>query len=358
MNILISGACGVTSRAVIRSLKLSPEFRNAVFIGTDICENVYGLHEGLCKRIYRVPHCRDAENYTKIMARICREEKIEAAIVIPELEVMFWAANRMPAPALLPPLEFCRAVISKKVLYERLANTNLVPRFGIFDRRAILDQKLGEFTKYPFWIRDFAEGCTSGKGAFNVHNFEEIKAWITLNPDIGRFMCSEFLPGRNYACILLYHCGKLLKVGIYERLEYFMARTVMSGISGNISRGRLVNEARVRQVSEEAITHITRQTGEVMSGVVTVDLREAADGTPMITEINLRYVAAMSAFAEAGLNMAETQLQVTLGRLDRFGPQEIDFPPRNLILRDIDGMPQWVADFQLPAVGACLSATS
>ena len=37
-------------------------------------------------------------------------------------------------------------------------------------------------------------------------------------------MLSEYLPGRNLACFLLYHEGKLLKYGVAERIEYLMAK--------------------------------------------------------------------------------------------------------------------------------------
>jgi len=66
----------------------------------------------------------------------------------------------------------------------------------------------------------------------------------------------------------------------------------------------------------------------------------------MITEINIRHVALTSSFSRAGFNLVEAQIFATLGHSDLAGPVEKEFPPGNLILRDIDGVPLWVSDHQ------------
>ena len=108
-------------------------------------------------------------------------------------------------------------------------------------------------------------------------------------------------------------------------IEYFMARTVMSGISGNISKGRLVNDQRLVNAADAAVASILNETRETMHGLIAVDFREARDERPMITEINLRHVAATYSFAAAGFNLAEAQLLLTLGKIDEVGPQEATY---------------------------------
>ena len=81
--------------------------------------------------------------------------------------------------------------------------------------------------------------------------------------------------------------GVLLKIGCYERLEYFGGRLIVSGVSGNISRGRLVNDERLPATGEQAIRTIAGRSGEAAHGLFTVDFREAADTSPQITEINI-----------------------------------------------------------------------
>lgn len=354
MKLLITGACGVTSRAIARSLRLSRCFGDLRLIGADICENPYGLFEGLFDKIYRVPRVTET-GYANWMEDICRREAIEGAIVIPELEVLYWSDKSFPAPITLPPPGFCQMAVSKKRLYEALAGIGLVPHFEIRSREQLLDGRC-VVQSFPCWIRDFAEGTTSGKGALLTRSAEEIGAWATLNSGIQQFMVSDYLPGRNYACHLLYDRGELLKIGSYERLEYFMGRTVMSGISGNISKGRLVNDQRLVEISSKALEEICRSTGEVMHGMVAVDLREDGSGTPKITEINLRHVAATSAFAAAGLNLAEAHMLLTLRRREEIGPSEMSFPAENMILRDIDGLPLWLPSYKPLSVGESVAA--
>ena len=133
-----------------------------------------------------------------------------------------------------------------------------------------------------------------------------------------------------------------------------MAKVAVSGITGNICRGRLVNDSRVCSAAEQAVRRIGGQTGEVMHGLVMVDLKENRRGEPLVTEINLRHVAGTWAFAEGGANMAETQVFATLGNLDHIGQVEGYFPRSNLILRDIDGVPILVKDCKRIAIGQCI----
>lgn len=357
LRILVTGACGVTSRSVVRSLKLSTHFRNARFVGTDICDNLYGIAEGLYDTIYRVPHSAD-DRYAETINDVCEREHIDLAIVIPELEVLYWSRHEMRAPCLLPPEKFCAIAGSKVSLYRALEESGTVPRFEVVQRETLTS---GDFVPpppgWPCWIRDHGVGSTSGRGSLLAANPDELQAWVVLNPKIASFMVSEFLPGRNFACHLLYHDGKLIKTGIYERLAYFMGRIAPSGISGNISQGRLLNDRRILDVSKSAVEVICKRTNETMQGLVAVDLREDSRGNPMITEINLRHVACTSAFASAGNNLAEAQIFATLGIPDRVGALEHSYPPDNYILRDIDGPALWVPCLDLPPIGSAVTVS-
>lgn len=355
IHILVTGACGVTSRSIVRALKSSHHFQQATFIGTDICDNLYGLAEGLYERIYRVGRVSDPD-YAPCMNRIIAQERIDLAIVIPELEVLFWSRHELAAPCLLPPPEFCELAGSKRALYESLSESGTVPVYQIAAREALLAGEFAPTSGWPCWIRAHDIGSSSGHGSLLAHDVDELAAWAILHADIGSFMISEFLPGRNFACHLLYHHGNLIKTGTYERLEYFMSRTAPSGITGNITRGRLLNDDRVLATSRKAVEALCRMTGETMHGMVAVDLRENRHGLPMITEINLRHVACTSAFASAGHNLAEAHALATLDRPEDGGPLQHDYPEGNLILRDIDGAALWVEELELPPVGQPFSS--
>ena len=102
LNILVTGACGVTPRAIARSLRKSPAFSDATLVGADRGGNWYGFYEGLYDRVYRVSQPGDP-GYAELVADICEREKIDAALVGPEAEVLFWSGRAFPVPTLLPP---------------------------------------------------------------------------------------------------------------------------------------------------------------------------------------------------------------------------------------------------------------
>ena len=350
LNILVTGACGVTPRAIARSLRAGGAFSDATLVGADRGGNWYGFYEGLYDRVYRVSQPGDP-GYADLMADICEREKIDAAVVAPEAEVLFWSGRDFPVPTLLPPPALVEIAISKGKLYEALRETGLVPRYRITTREELLERSGLDLADGPVWLRDYSEASSSGIGAIQVTEPEEAYAWARLNPGIPSYMVAEHLPGRNIACTLLFHEDELLKAGCYERLEYFMGHLAPSGVTGNINRGRLINDERARALAEQAVRFVGGLTGEPAHGLLTVDLREDRTGALKVTEINVRHVAATSALAAGGANMAEAQVLATLGRLDEIGEPVPHFPDDNVILRDIDGAPLWLTGYRELAVG-------
>ena len=280
-------------------------------------------------------------------------EAIDLAIVTPEKEVILWAQNDLGIPVTLPPPGFAEVASNKRKLYELLSPTGLVPDFAIHHRSDLLgpdaERRVGG--GYPRWIRDFSTGSDSGKGALKVNGIDEVRAWAVLNRNIEEFMVSAFLPGRNYALCMLFDDDRLLKSCSYERLEYLMAEVAPSGITGNIRRGRLVNEKQVLRNAEAAVRQVARQTGEKVNGLLSVDLREDEKGNPLITEINIRHTAATSAYAAGGCNMVEAQIHQTLLKPELIDGSPLVFPEDNYILRDIDGLPVLVRGINMPEPG-------
>ena len=349
MRILITGACGVTPRAIARSLAISRHFSAATVIGTDRGGNWYGFHEGLYDRVYRVPSTSDP-GYADAMADICAKEEIDVAVISPETEVRFWSGRSFPVPTLLPSPGVVGVAISKRKLYDVLHGTGLIPSYGVVASQDLMERSGLDFGHGPVWLRDFADASSSGTGAIKVGDAEQAYAWAVLHPEIEEYMVSEYLPGGNFACNLLFAEDRLLKTGCYERLEYFGGHLVVSGVSGNISRGRVMTDDRLIAAGEEAIRLIARKFGEPAHGLFTVDSKGAADGSPKITEINIRHTAATSALAAGGSNLAEAQVLASLGRMDEIGEVTVAPSGATVILRDIDGVPLLAGEGEI-AVG-------
>ena len=336
----------MSARSVCRSLRISSKFKDAEFIGWDMVTSLYGLYEGLFDRIYKVPRVGDS-NYTEVINKILEKEKPDGVIVVPEIEVLFWSKHHFPIPHIVPPAAFCELAISKKKVFETLLPYHLVPQCYEVKKSVILDDNYECPIGYPVWIRDSSAGTASGKGSFKAKNLNELQAWANINTDIEEFQLSEYLPGGNYGVFTLFDHGKLIKVALAERIEYIMAKVAVSGITGNTCKGRLLNDERIKSVALNAINIICEKTGTKMHGLCVVDLKAGKDKTPYVTEINIRHVAYSSMFAEAGFNIAESQLLLALNRRDEI-PVIIEktYPINNLMLRDVDGLPIYVNDYR------------
>lgn len=345
MKILITGACAVSARSVVRSLRISPKFCNCEFIGWDMATTLYGLYEGLFDKIYKVPAVTDS-TYGSFAQKIIDEEKPDAAIIVPEIEVLYWAKNPFNLPHIVPPLKFCEVAISKKKVFEILAPHNLIPKSFQVPRIDILNNNYIAPLSYPLWIRDSSAGTASGKGSFKANNLSELQAWVNINTGIADFQLSQYLPGGNYGVFCLFNNGDLKKVAIAERIEYIMSKVAVSGITGNTSKGRLLNDDKIKEVALKAIEIIRKKTNSIMNGLVVVDMKADERANPLVTEINIRHVAFSSSFANAGFNLSEYQLLCALNRQNELTTEvEKKYPKNNLILRDVDGQPIYIENY-------------
>lgn len=355
MKILITGACAVSARSVLRSLRMSKLFKDCEFIGWDTCTLLYGVYAGSFDKLYKVPAVSDP-SYESVAREIIAKEKIEAAIIVPEVEVVYWTDHDFGIPCLLPPPKFAKLAICKELVFEALKDTSLVPKHFSADADEIRKDGFVNPLGYPVWIRDGGAGTASAKGAFKALSHDDLKAWCQINKGIQHFQLSEFLPGSNYGCFCLFKNGKLVKMCQAERIEYIMAKVAISGITGNTSKGRLLNDDNIKKVALDVISRLCAQTGEVMNGLVVVDMKCNASGYPVATEINLRHVAFSSMFASAGFNVSEFQLLLALGRESEISPEiEKQYPEGNLMLRDVDGEPIYVEKPRNMQVGECVS---
>ena len=342
MKTLITGACAVSARSVLRSLKMSRIFGDCEFIGWDTCSLLYGVYARAFDKLYKVPPVSDS-SYEQVTRDILAREKPDAAIIVPEVEVVYWTEHDIGIPCLLPPPKFANLAICKEKVFEALKDTRLVPKHFSVSATEIKKDGFINSLGYPVWIRDGGAGTASAKGAFKAYSHEDLKAWCQINTGIEKFQLAEFLPGNNYGCFCLFKNGKLVKMCQAQRIEYIMAKVAVSGITGNTSKGRLLNDEKIKQVALDVIGRLCKKTGETMNGLVVVDMKCDASGQPVATEINLRHVAFSSMFASAGFNVSEYQLLLALDRDNEISPEvEKIYPVGNYMLRDVDDEPIYV----------------
>ena len=342
MKILITGVGGPTPRSFAISLKKYSSYADFEFIATDINPLSIGLYQKhLFKKSYVIPKASD-ENYWQVIESIIKENKIDFAVVLPELEVIAWSRKKeegpLPCKVLLPDLAMAELLVNKAKMTTILEPLRLVPKSVEFTRTETNLEKVSQLLGYPFWVRS-TKG-SSGLGSLKIGDKDSLKNWIHINPHVTHFLASEFLPGRNLACKMLYFNGKLVRAAVGERVNYIMAKVAPSGITGNTSFGRLLNEPVLVDISRKAMDHLFETTGANRHGFFTVDFKEDNQGKALITEINVRHVAFTQCFAAGGANFAEDTMRL-LDNDPNFDRKftVYEFEKDLIFLRDVDSIP-------------------
>jgi len=342
MNLLITGIGGPTPRSFSLALRKYSKYDTFRFIGTDINPLAYGLYQDtLFEKTFVIPR-PDAEGYWGIIEEIVKRESIDLAIVLSEVEVLAWSkkgeTSQLPCKVLLPDSRLAELLFDKAKMTELLDPLHLVPQSISFDRDYSQINEVFDKLGNVFWVR--SSSGTSGLGSLKIDSPESLKNWIQINPYVQTFLASQYLPGRNLACKLLYYNGKLLRTATAERVNYIMAKVAPSGITGNTSFGRLLNEAKIVDVATEAMDYLFAITGAEKHGFFTVDLKEDEKGNPLITEINIRHVAFTQCFAAGGANFCEDTIRLLSddSTFD-FNYRQYQFEEGLIFLRDVDQEP-------------------
>ena len=341
MNVLVTGVGGPTPRSFANALRNFGRYREARLVATDCNRYAIGLYQKhLFAASYLVPPA-NAPDYWGAIRQIVERECIDCAVVLPEIEVLEWAnreqAGTLPCKALLPPYDLARQLVDKASMTKLLEDSGLVPRSAVISGgHAKLDQNFP--LSFPFWVREAAGSC--GAGALKINNSNELSNWMAINPGVRTFLASQYLPGRNLGCKLLYYEGRLLRAAVGERVQYIMAKVAPSGITGNTSFGRLLNAPEVFEVARCAMDILFEKTNSRHHGFFTVDLKEDDHGVPKVTEVNVRHVAFTQCFAAGGANFAEDTLRLLEGdeTFDRQFRLHA-FEPDLIFLRDVDALP-------------------
>jgi hypothetical protein len=313
LNILITGVGGPTPRSFARAIKEIGSYKSYKLIATDIHPYAIGLYQNqLFDKAYITPKSSQ-KGYWEAMERIIYQENIDIAVILPEQEVLAWserqANSSLPCKALIPHKAAVDRMLDKGILSSALMDSGLVPKSVIIDIKSIhLKSETESVLSYPYWIRS-ATG-SSGLGSYKIENFEDLQRWILINKGIDNFIASEYLPGRNLACKMLYYQGKLIRAACAERVNYIMSKVSPSGITGNTSFGRLINDVEVFETAKAAMDIMFDLTKSDEHGFFTIDLKEDLNGKPMITEINVRHVAFTQCLAAGGANLCEDTIRL------------------------------------------------
>ncbi|WP_223267197.1 hypothetical protein [Polaribacter sp. IC073] len=350
MKILITGVGGPTPRSFAIALKKYSFYKKFELFGTDINPLAYGLYQNeLFNKTFLVPPASSPDYWVEI-EKIIKENNIDAAVILPELEVMEWSKRKenqsLPCKVLLPDFSIAELLVDKSKMTAILKDLDIVPPSVTFSRNSTDLNTVFEVLGQNFWVR--STSGTSGLGSLRVKDLESLKNWIQINPNVQEFIASKFLLGRNLACKMLYYNGKLLRTACAERVNYIMAKVAPSGITGNTSFGRLLNEPKLVEGAIRAMEHLFKYTKANKHGFFTVDFKENENGKPYITEINVRHVAFTQCFAAAGANFASDTVRLLNNDQDFDHSYKMyEFEKDLIFLRDVDALPILMKETEL-----------
>lgn len=350
MRILITGVGGPTPRSFAIALKKYSFYKRFELIGTDINPLAVGLYQNeLFNKTYIVPSATSPD-YWQAIEKIIADNKIDVAVILPELEVMEWSRKKikekLPCKALIPDYSMAELLVDKSKMTEILKDLDIVPPSVTFSRDIEKLDEVFDVLKGNFWVR--STSGTSGLGSLKVEDEDSLKNWIQINPNVQQFIASKFLSGRNLACKMLYFNGKLLRTACAERVNYIMAKVAPSGITGNTSFGRLLNEPELVKEAKRAMDHLFEYTGAGQHGFFTVDFKEDENGKPYITEINVRHVAFTQCFAAGGANFASDTVRLLDEDTDFDTAYKMyEFEKDLIFLRDVDSLPILMKESEL-----------
>lgn len=343
LHILVNGVGGPTPASVAVSLKRFSQFADCWLLGVDANPLATGLYRSeLFDKTAVVPHA-NSPDYWPAIERLVKQNEIDLALVQPEVEVVEWSRrqrdSQLPCEALLPDYDMARLLVDKTAMSKVLQNTDLVPASIGLDCELSNIREVEDVLAYPFWIR--AASGSSGLGSLFVDGRDSLASWVRINKSVVSFLCSEFLPGRNLACMLLYFEGELVRAACAERVNYIMAKVAPSGITGNTSFGRFLNESGPVSRAIEAMDRLFKFSASRKHGLFTLDFKEDTDGAPRITEVNIRNVAFNGCFAELGANFSEDIVRLLTGDpgFDRTFKQ-YEFDDDYVFIRDVDVEPR------------------
>ena len=345
-NILITGVGGPTPRSFVRAAKLSEDSVNKQyrFIGVDCNPLAYGLYDhSLFDKSYVIPRSNN-DQYWPTINQLIEKENIEAAIILPEEEVLEWSLNHQlklnkQIITHLPDYRLAKSLVNKHLMHEHLAGSQVIPKFIKINPSSYNYQSIVNEIGDTFWIRS-TEG-SSGLGSLKIDSEEALSEWISINPKVKEFIATEYLPGRNMACKMLYFGGELKRTACAERVNYIMAKVAPSGITGNTSFGRLINEPELVKLSKQALDIIASQVKCELNGIFTVDYKEDNRDFPKITEINVRHVAFTSSMAAGGANIPADTVEAMISGTGKTDMARIDYTYNEpfIFLRDVDAEP-------------------
>lgn len=349
-TVLVTGIGGLTPRSIARIIRENhPDYK---IIGCDINKRAVGFFmNGLLDEYYVCPSC-DSINYFPWIEKLVKEKKIDYAFVQPESEIVGWGDyyeknGKYPCPVFMGCKLLSVSLKDKAIMADLLGGTDFIPKTIKVTQDNPRYDDVENIIGFPCWIR--ATEGTGGLGSLKLDNLSSYKSWLFINADISEFTVCEFLTGRHLANEMLYYNGEYVKGAALECVEYVMANTAPSHVTGNTHFGRLLNDNCINKFCDKCIKYLENKLGIPAHGIFSFDLKEDSLGNMKVTEINIRHMAYTGVMAHAGFDLIEDTIRIledgNCNNVER--NQFYQYAKPFIFLRDVDIEPILLEDEEI-----------
>jgi hypothetical protein len=313
ITVLLTGAGGSASENVLDSLRRA-ETKYRV-IGADISPVRLHLSSAIERCI--VPSASN-ERYIPSINLACESFGVDVLHVQPDVEVRTVGANKasIDARTFLPSAEALVLAGDKANFAEAMsrANVNVPESYGVESDETIELQVEEMLSRHErVWVR--ARVGAGARGSLPVSTGIQARNWVQWwvtekGLRAHDFMISEMLPGREFAFQSIWQNGTLIAGQSRERVEYLYGFLTPSGQTSTPAVARTVSDDKISSAALDSILALDAHP----HGIYCVDIKESADGTPKVTEINAgRFFTTSNFFAAGGLNMPDMAMRGAMG---------------------------------------------
>ena len=310
-TILVTGIGGLTPRSLAGIIRENhPDYK---IIGCDIEKKAVGFFmEGLLDEYFICPRCNALE-YFPWIEKLVKEKNIDYAFVQPESEIVEWGDyyeknGKFPCPVFMGCKLLSVSLKDKAIMAELLEGTRFIPKTIKVTQDNPRYEDVEKGIGFPCWIR--ATNGTGGLGSLRLDDISSYKSWLFINSKIPEFTVSEFLTGRHLANEMLYYNGEYIKGASLECVEYVMANTAPSHVTGNTHFGRFLNEDQINKFCDDCVKYLEKKLGVSAHGILSFDLKEDKDGNMKVTEVNIRHMAYSGVMAQVGFDLIEDTIRI------------------------------------------------
>ncbi len=315
VTVLITAAGNAYMPGICKSIKKNGE-RKIRLVGVDMNKDDTILQ--MCDTYYQGPRA-DSPDYVDFLLDICQKECVDVLLPVMSAELEKIAENigrfeKIGTRVSVSDLKQLKIANNKLALFEYLEKAGLpCPKYmsigGVDDIDPAIE-RIGSPCVFKMNEGSGSRGMRiidPARSRLDVFLHEKPNSVYTTVKDLKETLnegkmppmhAMEYLPGEEYTVDILANKGDVL---------YSLCRRGLNVQSSIILDGVVENRPEITNMCSEVVSRLQ------LHGNVGIDIKERADGTPVIIECNPRVTAGVSEFTASGVNLLYLCIKMLLG---------------------------------------------